>query len=79
LSPGAEAAVSGLFTVFLAYQPHRTTEIILDAELAVGGGISSALGAAGFTNMDVVRNPPLSSQPYDAPSETHNTIPLTPD
>jgi high affinity Mn2+ porin len=79
LTPGAEAAISGLFTVFLAYQPHRTTEIILDAELAVGGGISSALGAAGFTNMDVVRNPSLSSEPYVARFEIHQMIPLTRD
>jgi len=79
LTPGAEAAVSGLFTVFLAYQPHRTTEIILDAEMAVGGGISSAVGVAGFTNLDVVRNPTLSSEPYVSRFEIHQMIPLSRD
>jgi hypothetical protein len=79
LTPGAEAAVSGLLTVFLAYQPHRTTEIILDAEMAFGGGVSSALGVAGFTNLDVVRNPSLSSEPYVARFEIHQMIPLTRD
>jgi high affinity Mn2+ porin len=79
LRPNAEAAVSGLFTVFLAYQPHRTTEIILDAEMAFGGGLSSALGVAGFTNLDVVRNPSLSSEPYVARFEIHQMIPLTRD
>src|SRR4051794_2915815 len=79
LARGREAALSGLFTVFLAYQPHRTTEIILDAEMAVGGGISSALGVAGFTNLDVVRNPSLSSEPYVARFEIHQMIPLTRD
>ena len=77
--PGAEAALSGLFTVFLAYQPHRTTEIILDAEMAVGGGLSSALGIAGFTNLDVVRNPSLSSEPYVSRFQIHQIIPLTHD
>jgi len=79
LTPGKEAALSGVFTVYLAYQPHRTTEIILDAEMAVGGGISQALGAAGFTNLDVVRNPSLSSEPYVSRFEIHQMIPLTRD
>jgi high affinity Mn2+ porin len=79
LHPDGEAAISGLFTVFLAYQPHRTTEIILDAEMAVGGGISTAVGLAGFSNLDVVRNPSLSSEPYVARFEIHQMIPLSRD
>jgi hypothetical protein len=79
LTPGKEAALSGVFTVYLAYQPHRTTEIILDAEMAVGGGISQAVGIAGFTNLDVVRNPSLSSEPYVSRFEIHQMIPLTRD
>jgi hypothetical protein len=79
LAPGAETAASGLFTVFFAYQPHRTTEIILDAEMAVGTGFSQALGVAGFTNLDVVRNPTLSSEPYVSRFEIHQMIPLTRD
>jgi hypothetical protein len=72
-----ETAVSGLFTVFMAYAPHRTTELILDAEMAVGGGLSAALGMAGFTNLDVVRNPSLSNEPYIARFEIHQMIPLS--
>ena len=79
LTPGPEAAISGLFTAFFAYQPHRTTEIILDAEMAFGTGISQALGVAGFTNLDVVRNPTLSSEPYVARFEIHQIIPLAND
>ncbi len=77
LHPGGEVAISGLLTVFSAYRPHRTTEIILDAEMAVGGGLSGALGIAGFTNLDVVRNPTLSNEPYVARFEIHQMIPLS--
>jgi high affinity Mn2+ porin len=77
VTPGPEADVSGLFTVFFAYQPHRTTEIILDAEMALGTGISQAVGIAGFTNLDVVRNPTLSSEPYVARFQIHQMIPLS--
>ncbi|HSY39707.1 MAG TPA: hypothetical protein VLA79_09270, partial [Polyangia bacterium] len=65
------AAISGLFTVFTGHRATRTTEIILDGEIAVGGGLSKALGIAGFTNLDVVRNPSLSHDPYVARREIH--------
>jgi high affinity Mn2+ porin len=76
LRPGAEAAISGLATVFTGYQPTSTTELILDGEMAVGGGLSSALGVAGFTNLDVVRNPSLPKIPYFARFQVHQIIPL---
>ena len=71
------AAISGLLTVFTGHRPTRTTEIILDGEMAVGGGLSSALGIAGFTNLDVVRNPTLPHDPYVARFEIHQLIPLS--
>jgi high affinity Mn2+ porin len=71
------AAISGLLTVFTGHRPTRTTEIILDAEMAVGGGLSSALGIAGFTNLDVVRNPTLPKDPYVARFQIHQLIPLS--
>ncbi|HSY40494.1 MAG TPA: carbohydrate porin [Polyangia bacterium] len=70
------AAISGLLTVFTGHRPTRTTEIILDGEIAVGGGLSKALGIAGFTNLDVVRNPSLPHDPYVARLEIHQLIPL---
>jgi hypothetical protein len=73
----SEAAISGLATVFLGYRPTRTTELILDPEIAVGGGLSTALGIAGFTNLDVVRNPTLSHLPYIGRAEIHQLIPLS--
>ena len=71
-----EAAISGLFTVFTGHRATRTTEIILDGEMAVGGGLSQALGLAGFTNLDVVRNPSLPHDPYVARFQIHQLIPL---
>jgi hypothetical protein len=77
LRPESEWAISGLFTVFLAYTPFRTTELILDPEMALGGGLSQALGAAGFPNLDVVRNPTLSHAPYIARAQIHQIVPLS--
>jgi hypothetical protein len=79
LRPDAEWAISGLATVFSGYRPTATTELILDAEMAVGGGLSHALGVAGFTNLDVVRNPSLPKVPYFARYQIHQIIPLSGD
>jgi high affinity Mn2+ porin len=76
-----EPKVSLLGTAYSAFQPHRNlrynTDLIVDAESAGGRGLSQALGLAGFTNLDVVRNPNLSSAPYLARGEIHQTIGLT--
>jgi high affinity Mn2+ porin len=77
LKPEAESAISGLFTIFTGYRPTRTTELILDGEMALGGGLSQALGVAGFPNLDVVRNPTLSHAPYIARVQIHQIIPLS--
>jgi high affinity Mn2+ porin len=77
LHAGGEAAISGLLTVFTGYRPFRTTEIIVDGELALGNGLSGAIGVAGFSNLDVVRNPTLPHVPYFARYEIHQIIPLS--
>jgi high affinity Mn2+ porin len=79
LRPDAETALSSLLTVFLSYSPFSTTDLILDPEMALGGGLSRAVGAAGFPNLDVVRNPTLSHAPYIARLEIHQVIPLSQD
>ncbi len=65
-------------TLFLGYElvknPARHLEAIYDEESAGGRGISEALGLAGFTNLDVVRNPNLGSTPYMARVELHQTF-----
>jgi high affinity Mn2+ porin len=73
----AENATSKLYTLFLGYRLTHTTEVFLDMESAEGHGISNALGLAGFTNLDVVRNPSLSYSPYVARIMVRQIIPLS--
>ena len=76
-----EYKTSLIGTLFLGAElvkdPARHLEAIYDEELAGGRGISEALGLAGFTNLDVVRNPNLGSTPYMARVELHQTIGLS--
>ena len=61
----------------LVRNPARHFEAIYDEESAGGRGISEALGLAGFTNLDVVRNPNLGPIPYMARVQLHQTIGFT--
>lgn len=76
-----EYKTSLLGTLFLGAQlrrdPQTATDLILDIESSGGRGISEALGLAGFTNLDVVRNPNLGSTPYLARLQLHQTIGLS--
>jgi high affinity Mn2+ porin len=72
----AEHATSNVATIFLGYQLSGTTEVFADAESAAGGGLSDALGLAGFVNVDVVRNPELGPSPYLARAMIRQIIPL---
>ncbi len=70
--------VGTLFTGFqLVRGPRYSTDAIFDLESAGGRGISEALGLAGFTNLDVVRNPQLGPTPYVARAQLHQIIGLT--
>jgi hypothetical protein len=60
----SEHAVSHLLTLCTGVRLGRGWEAIVDIESAGGRGLSDALGLAGFTNLDVVRNPTLGSSPY---------------
>ncbi len=77
-----EYKTSLLGTLYLGAQlihtPRTNTDLILDVESSGGRGISQALGLAGFTNLDVVRNPNLGSKPYIARVQLHQTIGFTP-
>jgi high affinity Mn2+ porin len=68
-------------TLYMGYELRRTptshAEVLYDEESAGGRGISEALGLAGFTNLDVVRNPSLGPIPYLARVEFHETIGLS--
>src|SRR5258707_1871671 len=61
----------------LRRDPKTETDAIFNLESAGGRGLSEALGLAGFTNLDVVRNPTLGSVPYMARAQLHQTIGLT--
>jgi high affinity Mn2+ porin len=77
----AEYKTSMVGTVYGAVRPTRSirynTDLILDVESAGGRGLSQALGLAGFTNLDVVRNPNLGAVPYLARYQIHQTIGLS--
>ena len=76
-----EYKTSLLGTIYLGYEvnknPRYATDAILDVESAGGRGISEALGLAGFTNLDVVRNPSLGSTPYLSQYMIHQVIGFT--
>jgi len=76
LRPDPEAATSGLLTLYTGVAVRPGTEILFDVESAGGRGVSDALGLAGFTNLDVVRNPTLGSTPYVARLMLHQVIAL---
>jgi hypothetical protein len=77
----AEYKTSMVETLYTALRPtgsvRYNTDLILDVESAGGRGLSQALGLAGFTNLDVVRNPNLGSSPYLARYQIHQVIGLT--
>ncbi|HZT00121.1 MAG TPA: carbohydrate porin [Terriglobales bacterium] len=73
----AEHATSNVATLFTGLQLTHTTEIFMHFEAAAGGGLSDALGLAGFTDLDVVRNPTLGTAPYIARGMIRQIIPLS--
>jgi high affinity Mn2+ porin len=75
--PEGEHATSSLLTLYTGFQLTPTTEILFDLESAGGHGLSQALGIAGFTNLDVVRNPELGAKPYVARLMIHKVIALS--
>jgi hypothetical protein len=77
----AEYRTSEVDTLFTAVRATRSirynTDLVFDMEDATGRGLSEAYGLAGFTNLDVVRNPYLSEAPYIARYQVHQVIGLT--
>jgi high affinity Mn2+ porin len=77
LQPGKEHATSRILTLYTGFRITKRLEFLADVETAGGGGLSGALGIAGFPNVDVVRNPTLGQAPYMSRMMLHYTIPLT--
>lgn len=77
LSPEAQDASSRVLTLLTGVQATGTTEFLCDVQETGGHGIGEALGLAGFTNLDVVRNPTIGKAPYVARLIWHQIIPLS--
>jgi hypothetical protein len=77
LTAQAQDASSRVLTLFTGLRVTDTTEFLCDIQEAGGHGIGEALGLAGFTNLDVVRNPTLGKAPYVARLMWHQVIPLS--
>jgi len=77
LTPEAQDATSRVLTLLTGLEAGNTTEFIFDLQETGGHGIGEALGLAGFTNLDVVRNPTLTKAPYVARLMWHQIIPLS--
>lgn len=61
----------------LRTKPGSHTDVLLDIESSGGRGDSEALGLAGFTNLDVVRDPSLGPAPYIARVQLHQIVGLS--
>ena len=60
----SENAAGQVTTLYMGMQLTKSSEVLLDFEAAAGLGLSGALGIAGFTNLDAVRDGTLSDAPY---------------
>ncbi|HXD73600.1 MAG TPA: carbohydrate porin [Vicinamibacterales bacterium] len=69
--------VSSVLTLYTGIQLPKGWDVVLDVESAGGAGLSDAFGLAGFTNLDVVRNPTLGTSPYLARLIVHKVLALT--
>ena len=79
LSPGYEKATSRVLTWYTGVRLNNSTELLADVEEAGGAALSTGLGLAGFTNLDIVRNPLLTKAPYLARGMIHKVIALSQD
>src|SRR5712664_650853 len=77
LTPEAQDASSRVLTLYTGLRVNNSAELLCDVQETGGHGIGEALGLAGFTNLDVVRNPTLSKAPYIARLMWHQIIPLS--
>jgi len=80
LTPWPQSATTHILTLYTGYELTHTTEVFCDIEYATGGGIGTALGLAGYTNLDSVRTVSgitLSRAPYLARLMLRQIIPLS--
>jgi high affinity Mn2+ porin len=79
LAPNYEKATSRVLTLYTGVRLNDSTEILVDIEEAGGSALSTGLGLAGNTDLDIVRNPLLSKAPYLARGMVHKVFALSKD
>jgi high affinity Mn2+ porin len=79
LSRNYEKALSRVLTLYAGVRLNDSTELLLDIEEAGGSALSTGLGLAGNTDLDIVRNPSLSKAPYLARGMIHKVFALSED
>jgi high affinity Mn2+ porin len=79
LDPDYEKATSRVLTLYTGVRLNDSTEFLLDIEEAGGEALSTGLGLAGNTDLDIVRNPSLSKAPYVARGMIHKVFALSKD
>jgi high affinity Mn2+ porin len=79
LSRHYEKATSRVMTLYTGVRLNNSTEILVDIEEAGGAALSTGLGLAGNTDLDIVRNPLLSKAPYLARGMIHKVFALSKD
>jgi high affinity Mn2+ porin len=79
LSPHYEKATSRVLTLYTGVRINNSAEILVDLEEAGGAALSTGLGLAGAPNLDIVRNPLLSKEPYLGRAIFHKVFALSQD
>ncbi|HEX6802627.1 MAG TPA: carbohydrate porin [Terriglobales bacterium] len=79
LDPNYEKATSRLLTLYTGIRVNGSTEVLVDIEEAGGSALSTGLGLAGNTDLDIVRNPSLSKAPYLGRAMIHKVFALSKD
>src|SRR5260370_508314 len=79
LSPNYEKATSRVMTLYTGIRINQSIELLINIEEAGGAALSTGLGLAGDTNLDIVRNPSLSKAPYLGRGMIHKVLALSKD
>ena len=79
LDPNYEKATSRVLTLYTGGRLNNSTELLKDIEEAGGSALSTGLGLAGNTDLDIERNPSLSKAPYVARAIIHKVFSLRDD
>lgn len=79
LSDRYEKATSRVMTLYTGVRLDNSTEFLADVEEAGGSALSLGFGLAGNTDLDIVRNPLLSKEPYLGRGEIHHVFAFSQD